>query len=86
MRLSQPVKEGFAGAGDPAVASDGSVAWLDDAHGSVSGHFDVWLDGVDLSNMDDTIDEGPRLEVLSSGVRSVVWDDEKTVWMDEVPK
>jgi len=56
------------------------------AHGSVAGHYDVFLNGIDLSNLDDVIDEGPRLEVLSSGVRSVVWDDETTVWLDEVPK
>ena len=85
-RLSGPVRTGFSGAGNPAVASDGSVAWLDDSHGSAAGHFDVFLDGVDLSNMDDTIDEGPRLQLLSDGTRVVAWDDEVTVWKDEVPQ
>jgi len=83
-RLSAPVQTGLSGAGNPAVASDGSVAWLDDSHGSVSGHFDVFLNEVDLSNMDDTIDEGPRLQLLNDGTRVVAWDDEVTVWMDEV--
>jgi hypothetical protein len=84
-RLSAPVQTGFSGAGNPAVASDGSVAWLDDSHGSASGHFDVFLDGVDLSNMDDAIDEGPRLQLLNDGTRVVAWDDDVTVWLDEVP-
>lgn len=86
IRLSTIVKEGFSGAGNPAVVGDGSVAWLDDSNGSASGHFDVFLDGADLSNTDDSIDEGPRLALLASGDRAVVWDDEVTIWMEEVPQ
>lgn len=85
-RLSGVTKSGFSGAGNPVVVSDGSVAYLDDANGSVAGHFDVFLQGTDLSNTDDAIDEGPRLGLLSDGTRVVAWDDESTVWMEEVPQ
>lgn len=85
IRLSSPVKTGFSGAGNPAVAVDGSVAWLDDSHGSAAGNFDVFLNGVDLSNTDVTIDEGPFLQLLPDGTRVVAWDDETSVWIEEVP-
>jgi hypothetical protein len=85
VRLSPPVKTGFSGAGNPAVALDGSVAYLDDVNGSVSGHFDVFLNGVDLSNLDDAIDEGPVLRLLPDGTRVVAWDDETNVWLEEIP-
>jgi hypothetical protein len=86
VRLSPPVMTGFSGAGNPAVAPDGSVAWLDDVHGTVSGHFDVFLNGVDLSNLDEAIDEGPALRLLPDGTRVVAWDDETNVWIDKIPK
>jgi len=86
VRLSPPVMTGFSGAGNPAVAPDGSVAWLDDVHGTVSGHFDVFLNGVDLSNLDEAIDEGPALRLLPDGTRVVAWDDETNVWIEKIPK
>lgn len=84
-RLSGVVPTGYSGAGNPSVAADGSITYLDDRNGSAAGHFDVYLDGVDLTNTDDAIDEGPRLGLLSDGTRVVAWDDDVTVWMEEVP-
>lgn len=86
VRLSDPVPTGFSGAGNPTVVSDGSVAWLDDEHGSVSGHFDVFLNGVDLSNTDNAIDEGPILRLKPDGTRVVAWDDETNVWIEQIPQ
>jgi hypothetical protein len=85
LRLSPPVRTGFSGAGNPAVAADGSVAWLDDVNGSVSGHYDVFLNGIDLSNLDEAIDQGPVLRLLPNGTRVVAWGDDTNVWIEQLP-
>lgn len=72
-RLSQPVKPGFSGAGNPVYVGS-QVAWLDDANGSEPGHFDVYLNGLDLTNSDIAIDE------LVSGGGVLAWSDESSVW------
>lgn len=87
MRLSAPVKPGFSGAGNPAIAQDGSVVWLDDSQGVAAGDFAVVFDGQPLT-FDPSVanDEQPVIGLLADGTRVVVWGDSVNVWMEEVPQ
>ena len=84
IRLSQPVVTGFAGAGNPQVAPDGSVAWLDDAHSSAPGIYNIFLNGADLSSVDEAI-QGPVLRLKPDGTRVIAWGDATSVWVEEIP-
>lgn len=87
VRLSNPVRTNFSGAGNPAIAQDGSVVWLDDFQGDASGNFAVVLNGVSLTSSPAVAyDEGPMIRLLPDGTRVVVWGDGATVWMEEVPQ
>jgi hypothetical protein len=51
----------------------------------LSRNSDVFLNGVDLSNLDDGIDQGPVLRLLPDGTRVVAWDDGINVWVEQIP-
>jgi hypothetical protein len=84
VRLSGPVVAGLAGAGNPVVASDGSVAWLDDTHANALGSYDIFLNGADLSTVDGAT-QGPILRLKPDGTRVVAWDDGTSVWVEQIP-
>jgi hypothetical protein len=86
VRLSNPVRTNFSGAGNPAIAQDGSIAWLDDYQGDASGDFAVVLNNISLTSTPMVAyDEGPILRLLPDSTRAVVWGDGMTVWIEEVP-
>lgn len=84
IRVSGPTVSGFSGAGNPVVTKDGSIAYLDDSHGSAAGHFDIWLDGADLTNEDGSIDQ-LQMALESNGTRVLAWGDSLSVWTESVP-
>lgn len=77
-RLSQPVKPGFSGAGNPAFVDADHLTWLDDVSGTESGHFDVWLDGTDITNTDIAIDQ------LVAADGTFAWSDETSIWVESL--
>lgn len=82
--VSGPVASGLSGAGNPVVTVDGSIAYLDDSHGTVAGHFDIWLDGMDITNQDDGIDQ-LQMALQDDGTRVLAWSDEVNVWTESFP-